>query len=284
LRQEVEAPEVSAKKAATKVEDVEEIDQAADEAEPEPVKAKPQDSKHKHEHKDSHHHAEHEESEDYKPKSHKYHQHDEESYEKKEKDSYEQTDSYEKTSDKKSYNDKRAEVKGDVGTEEPRAAKPEADSKPAPAKTEPAPAKTEEEEPSPAKSDKAKKPSVAKSDKTETNKASSEPKKSAQSDESMDAIAKRLIPDLPTEAEIKAATPKEAAPPTLFGFAKKLGSAFGASPAANRAANPFGYIDPEALADAGLPPVKNVGQLMGALVRKQMSESLTVTVRGVPCI
>lgn len=257
LVQEVEAPKVSSKKAAAKkVEDVEEIDQAAVEAEPEPVKAESQDSKHKHGHKDSHHHAEPEDTEEYQPKSHKHHQHD--------KDLYEDKDSYEKPSDKKSYYEKRAEVKSEVESEEPKVAEPEADSKPAPTKTEPVPSKTE------------KKPSPAKTDKSETKKASSEPKKSAQSDIDNDSIAKQLIPGLPTEADMKAAAPKasEDAPPSLLGFAKKLGSVFSATPAANPLANPFGYIDPDALADAGLPPVKNVGQLMGALVRKQMSESL----------
>lgn len=87
------------------------------------------------------------------------------------------------------------------------------------------------------------------------------------------SLASKLIPELAPEPEEQQKTESKApeapaGPVTLKDLAKKFGTAFGSTP--NPVGNVFGRIDPEALADAGLPPVNNIGGLMGALVQKQI--------------
>jgi hypothetical protein len=121
-------------------------------------------------------------------------------------------------------------------------------------------------------------------------------------------LAAQLIPGLPAEAEdleqqtsrkeptmkelkkmsqeitkemnanrAPAPTPAAPAGPITFkDLVKKVGSAFGgAGPVNNPAAAAFGYIDPEALKDAGLPPANNVGELMGSLIKAQLGRCIS---------
>jgi hypothetical protein len=83
------------------------------------------------------------------------------------------------------------------------------------------------------------------------------------------SLASKLIPGLPVEATV----PTPAGPPSLADMAKKIGATLGR--AAPRNPLPSTYIDPQALADAGLPPVKNVGELMKSLMKSQIGKPLT---------
>lgn len=120
-------------------------------------------------------------------------------------------------------------------------------------------------------------------------------------------LAAQLIPGLPAEAEdLEPQTPRReptmkelkkmsqeitkemnaarapaptpaapAGPVTFKDLVKKVGSAFGgAGPVNNPIAAAVGYIDPEALKDAGLPPANNVGELMGSLIKAQLGRCL----------
>lgn len=91
-------------------------------------------------------------------------------------------------------------------------------------------------------------------------------------------LAAKLIPAMPADPadmQLPSPSPAPTGPLSFKDLAKKVGSAFGGGAAAMRPGGPgnvLGLIDPEALADAGLPPVNNVGALMGALVKKQFGE------------
>lgn len=100
------------------------------------------------------------------------------------------------------------------------------------------------------------------------------------------ALEKKMVEEIRKEGLPHAAAPAPAAAPSgpvsLRDLAKKVGGAFGSSGPSRGFA--VGYVDPDALADAGLPPVNNVGALMGALVKSQFGEFGGVCACGGICV
>lgn len=256
-----------------------------------------------------HHAEEQEEKEDYPAaKEHKhskeYEEHEEHENKKhtkhsssKDTASYEDKDAYTKPIDKKSYYEKRAASQSQSESESQSEAEGQdkAEKQPQAAKSEPKEA-VSKPQPTSGRSTFADKPEQKQNTLGRAGgkkSASSGPRKMPPTKADPEVV-KQLIPGLPLEeddeeqvASKKAATPQQpakdakapapaaapAGPVTLKDIAKKLGAAFGATaPVSNPMGNPMGFIDPEALADAGLPPVSNVGQLMGALMKRQMGE------------
>lgn len=90
----------------------------------------------------------------------------------------------------------------------------------------------------------------------------------------MKALSKQISDEmLAAQPQPPAAAAAPAGPVTFKDLVKKVGAVFGgATPAYNPVASAVGFIDPEALKDAGLPPANNVGELMGSLIKAQLGE------------